>query len=330
MKRVNIQILIMNTYVNATRNTILIFIFFTILSLGCFGSGYSRVTPNPTADRQTEIGTGMKGLEPGQINNSLPASVAEPTEILASTIDAQDFFDQSCLPNQNYELGIVTKVVDGDTIRVQIGNQNLSVRYIGIDAPDTSRPTSADHLNRTLVEGEQVALYRDVSDVDRFGRILRYVFVGEIFVNYELVKQGQAIATSYPPDTSCNDLFSRAQADAKTATLGIWSTTQDTSVGGSIRSILIVKVNKKDEYVDIQNVGNSTQNLAGWELVSERGDQTCLLSGLVEPNQILRIYSLAIADGGVNCGFESPIWSNSETDVAILYDELGNLVSIYP
>ncbi|MDP3793405.1 MAG: thermonuclease family protein, partial [Candidatus Uhrbacteria bacterium] len=80
---------------------------------------------------------------------------------------------------------LVVRVVDGDTIDVLIGGEQLRVRYIGIDTPETVDPRrpvgcfgkEASARNRELVEGKTVALEKDVSETDRFGRLLRYVWL---------------------------------------------------------------------------------------------------------------------------------------------------------
>lgn len=89
--------------------------------------------------------------------------------------------------------------------------------------------------------------------------------------------------------------------------------------------IVIVRVNKSGEYVDIRNDGDQAQNLSGWRLVSERGNQSCTLSGILEPGQTLRVWALAedVAEGGFNCGYSQPIWNNSESDPAVLYNAAG-------
>ena len=70
-------------------------------------------------------------------------------------------------------------------------------------------------------------------------------------------------------------------------------------------------------------------DLAGWTLLSKKGQQSCALSGAPEPGETLRVWALA-ADrglGGLNCGFESNIWNNSEPDPAVLIDPNGVQVS---
>jgi len=121
----------------------------------------------------------------------------------------------------------VIAVVDGDTISVLIsGFYERRVRYIGIDAPEMRRDCFAPEAtaaNRQLVLGKDVALERDVSDTDRFGRLLRYVYLptGEM-VNELLVRGGYAVARNYPPDTKYRARFEAAERQAQQANAGLW------------------------------------------------------------------------------------------------------------
>jgi micrococcal nuclease len=97
----------------------------------------------------------------------------------------------------------VIEVIDGDTIVIEGGYR---VRYIGIDAPETYPELEAFgieawQVNRQLVEGKEVRLERDVSETDKYGRLLRYIWVNGMLVNAELVRQGVPQAKAYPPDT---------------------------------------------------------------------------------------------------------------------------------
>jgi micrococcal nuclease len=124
----------------------------------------------------------------------------------------------------------VTRVIDGDTIEVDIGGTIYRVRYIGMDTPelDDERPEfcalaqEATRLNRQLVEGETVRLEQDISETDKYGRLLRYVYVGDTFVNAELVRQGLAWAEAYEPDTKYQDILEEAEAEARQDKIGIW------------------------------------------------------------------------------------------------------------
>jgi micrococcal nuclease len=124
-----------------------------------------------------------------------------------------------CIPFENgSETGVVTGIVDGDTIYVTLGGKEYSVRYIGIDAPEMNSgdllAEQAKAFNSSLVEGKTVELVRDVSETDIYDRLLRYVLVDSTFVNYELVSTGLANAKMYPPDTSCHEFFEQAQSTA--------------------------------------------------------------------------------------------------------------------
>ena len=121
--------------------------------------------------------------------------------------------------------------MDGDTIHVTIGDQGASLRYIGVDSPED--PDSCAWLgaeatarNRLLVADKQVLLFKDISETDTFGRLLRYVLLEDgTFVNLEMVSAGLAQARAYPPDTACQALFESAEERARQAALGLWSAT---------------------------------------------------------------------------------------------------------
>ncbi len=119
----------------------------------------------------------------------------------------------------------VIQVIDGDTITIDGGYR---VRYIGIDTPEIY-PTVEAHgkealeANRRLVEGREVRLERDVSETDKYGRLLRYVYVDDIFVNAELVRQGLAEAKAYPPDIEHQEYLEELEAEARKAGRGIWA-----------------------------------------------------------------------------------------------------------
>ena len=124
----------------------------------------------------------------------------------------------------------VTRVVDGDTIEVQIAGATYRVRYIGIDTPETVDPRrpvgcygrEASARNRQLVEGKTVGLEKDISETDDFGRLLRYVWVDGEMVNATLVREGFAVASTYPPDVKHQELFLSLQREAIEAGRGLW------------------------------------------------------------------------------------------------------------
>ena len=123
--------------------------------------------------------------------------------------------------------GRVVRVIDGDTIVVQgVG----TVRYIGIDTPELHHPrrpverfaARAAAMNRALVAGRTVRLETDVEERDVHGRLLAYVYVGDVMVNLRLVAQGAAEAFPFPPNTLHGDEFSRLQGEAMRTGRGQW------------------------------------------------------------------------------------------------------------
>ena len=131
-----------------------------------------------------------------------------------------------CNPFRSYgsdEVRVI-RVIDGDTIEVSGGRR---VRYIGVDAPEVGGGPQhygpeATGFNNSLVAGRMVTLEKDVSDVDRFGRLLRFVYADDILVNAELVREGYARAKVYPPDTGHAECFAALEREAREAKRGLW------------------------------------------------------------------------------------------------------------
>jgi len=126
--------------------------------------------------------------------------------------------------------GAVVRVVDGDTIHVRIGTLVEKVRYIGVNTPELRHPTrgeepggrDAAELNRQLVAGKRVRLELDVQERDRYGRLLAYVWVGDLMVNAELVRRGYAQVMTVPPNVRYQELLLKLQRDARQTGRGLW------------------------------------------------------------------------------------------------------------
>lgn len=129
----------------------------------------------------------------------------------------------------------VLKVVDGDTIEVEYLGEKKKLRYIGIDTPETVDPNrpvgcygrEASKENKRIVEGKEVILEKDVSNTDRFGRLLRLVYLklddgNLLFINDYLVRQGFAQVSTYPPDVKFSEQFIAAQKEARDNKRGLW------------------------------------------------------------------------------------------------------------
>jgi len=172
-------------------------------------------TTGTPAPRDTAAASAPPAVTPGQASPS-PAATS-PSPVASAT------------PHGG-EQAQVTRVVDGDTIEVLMAGTTYKVRYIGVDTPETVDPRrpvgcfgrEASERNRQLVEGKTVALEKDISETDKYERLLRYVWVGGEMVNATLVREGYAMAITYPPDVKYQDLFRSLQEEARDAGLGLW------------------------------------------------------------------------------------------------------------
>lgn len=161
---------------------------------------------------QTAVAAMLTQQAPAPDNSGeAPAEETQPEATnQASIIPTQDTIpglpaEATCVPlGTDRVTGVVTAVYTGDAAVVQIGDQKIEVRYIGIDAGDNAQATEA---NRALVEGKTVVLVRDVSDMDEYGRLLRYVMVDDAFVNLRLLQQRLVTVSIEQPDAACERLF---------------------------------------------------------------------------------------------------------------------------
>jgi micrococcal nuclease len=146
---------------------------------------------------------------------------------------------------------LVVRVVDGDTVEVEGAVGHVTVRYIGVEAPETTplnQPVGcfgreASNRNRELVEGRTVFLEKDVSETDPVGRLLRYVYLEDMqMVNELLIAEGFALASLSLPDVKHEDRLAAAQLQAHNAGRGLWGpacrpTTTPTSRPASVPSV---------------------------------------------------------------------------------------------
>jgi micrococcal nuclease len=130
------------------------------------------------------------------------------------------------------EEGVVSRVVDGDTIHVVVGGQDETVRYIGMDTPESVKPgtpvqcfaKAAGAANARLVDGRRVRLAYDAERRDRYGRLLAYVYRADdgVFVNARLVEDGYARTLTIPPNVRFADRFASLARDAREHERGLW------------------------------------------------------------------------------------------------------------
>jgi micrococcal nuclease len=125
----------------------------------------------------------------------------------------------------------VVRIVDGDTIYVRFGGRTEKVRYIGMDTPELHHPRRGEEaggreaaaVNKALVDGKTVRLELDVRERDRYGRLLAYVYVGEVMVNAELVRLGFAQVMTVPPNVRYAAVFLKLEREAWESGRGLWA-----------------------------------------------------------------------------------------------------------
>ena len=118
----------------------------------------------------------------------------------------------------------VSRVIDGDTLEC---GRNEKIRLIGIDAPERAQkpfgPDALKALESLLPVGSQVKLELDTAPVDRYRRVLAYVWLGDTLVNERMVHLGWAISVDYPPNTRYSARLHAANQEAKRLGRGVWA-----------------------------------------------------------------------------------------------------------
>ena len=130
--------------------------------------------------------------------------------------------------------GVVSRVVDGDTVYVSSGGRSEDIRILGIDTPETVDPRrpvgcygpEASAYSKHLLTGRRVTLVYDRVTRDVYGRYLAYVYLDgdpPVFVDAQLVELGYARTLSIPPNTRHAQLFAHLEERAAIAGRGLWS-----------------------------------------------------------------------------------------------------------
>lgn len=162
-------------------------------------------------------------------------------------IDLSEIIPTSTTIEENIEDGefvsaLVVDHVDGDTVKVKIGEVKYTLRFIGIDTPETVHPSKpvqfygkeASAFTKKKLLGKTVYLQMDVSDSDKYGRLLRYIWLekpNEInedeiknkMFNAIQVAEGYAKVFTYPPDVKYNEIFLKLEQEARENNKGLWN-----------------------------------------------------------------------------------------------------------
>ena len=171
------------------------------------------------------LGLVFVGLKPSTVENVqlTPSAIINTTQ--------PESTDSAVIGIEGQKV-LITKVVDGDTFEVEGGRK---VRILGVDTPETVDPRKAvecfgkeaSSKTKSLLDGKTVILQKDISETDKYGRLLRYVFLplenGQIlFVDDFLIREGFAKVLTIPPDVKYSEQFLEAQGEAREEKRGLW------------------------------------------------------------------------------------------------------------
>jgi micrococcal nuclease len=237
------------------------------------------------------------------------------------------------------EMAVVAAITDGDTIEIDWSGGRERLRLIGVNSPENGE-CWADEAGRVLEAlipvGSQVGMTVDQSDRDQFDRLLRYLWVGSMAVNEELVRRGAAISRRYPPDTAMSARLDDAQDEAEAAGRGQWAS--DACGPEAAAELVIDEVrydapgndneNLNEEWVRISNAGEGLVDMTGWGIKDESASHRYRFpSGFVlAPTEVVTLYTGCGDDFDKDlywCQTGSAIWNN-DGDTAFLTDPNGN------
>lgn len=168
---------------------------------------------------------------------------------------------------------MVDNVTDGDSFILTNGGQ---VRLIGIDAPEAGMP-GADMSKvflEKLIVGKELRLEHDATDRDKYGRVLRYVFVGNTFVNGEMVKNGYAICRYETPDEKYKDELATLQKNAEEFKKGLWA------FGNVFQPSQVPEIPKEEaiSWRDAANYYNQMKMVEGKVVATYNSGKACFLN----------------------------------------------------
>lgn len=239
-------------------------------------------------------------------------------------------------PEVSVTTNIIDYVIDGDTVKLRNGEK---VRFIGINTPEMGQPYSSGAKNKLkeLVEGKEVILEKDITDRDQYGRLLRYIWLGDILINLEMVRLGYANSYTYPPDVKYQDRIVAAEREAREEKIGLWAPAEMSAC--VIISYMHADAagndnyNLNDEYIIFKNICSQDFNMSNWTVKDEATHIFTFPSFYFAPQATITLYS----GSGTNTTDKFywnrtderyAIWNNTG-DTIYLRDDSGDLVLEY-
>lgn len=121
--------------------------------------------------------------------------------------------------------GTITRIIDESTVEILLDGENIQVAFAGIRVSPGQPGNTAVQKISELAAGRDILLVKDATEQDSSGRLVRYLFAGDTFINYELVRAGLAQLLPDSPDRACLSLFEQAEEFARDEKLGLWKPT---------------------------------------------------------------------------------------------------------
>lgn len=211
------------------------------------------------------------------------------------------------------EVGNITRIIDGDTIEVNLSGNIEKIRLLGINTPEKNREgykEAKDFLSDFT--GREIELVFTLEDLDKYGRKLRYIFYEERFINKEILENGLAHFYTYKEDRYTQELR-RAEDEARNKGIGVWK--KSSSLCSSC--IKLEEINEIDpgEYIILKNICDYDCDLNGWTIDDDSSSHTRKLDFSI----------LALQERKID--YEGSVW-NDDGDSFYLRDNSG-LVEFY-
>lgn len=163
-------------------------------------------------------------LNKGELPEDLEEMISSDQNITQEDLsNKQDITQEKISTDVEEGMYQVVKIIDGDTFDIASGER---VRLIGIDTPERGKiyyKEATDQLE-SLIGGKMVRLEKDQSEVDRYDRLLRHVYIDDVWVNQKMIEDGYARFVTFPPDVAHVDAFTIAEQNARNAKRGLWAT----------------------------------------------------------------------------------------------------------
>lgn len=228
----------------------------------------------------------------------------------------------------------VKKVVDGDTVRLSTGEK---VRFLNIDTPETGQYMHDDAAARLeeLIGNSTVSLESDKTNKDKYGRLLRYVYVNETMLNLVMVKEGYARSYYIAPDDKHLGYIQEAESYAKSRNLGIWK--YDSITGAFCIWVYDTHPDPKGrdddnlngEYVVFRNSCTRAVDMTGWNVSAERGSYN-FQNFTLDAKKTVTLHTGSGINNSTDVYWSSakPVWKNSD-DRLLVYNSDGIMVLDY-